>query len=56
MPNRPRQAALENSWATGTAPEVDSVYERLVAVRPETEGRVINAAFGGAEVSSLGRR
>ena len=53
-PNRPSQAALENSWATGTAPEVDSVYQRLVAVRPETEGQVVNAAFGGAEVSSLG--
>jgi hypothetical protein len=53
-PNRPSQAALENSWATGTAPEVDSVYQRLVAERPDTEGHVVNAAFGGAGISSLG--
>jgi hypothetical protein len=52
-PDRPRQAAPENSWATGTSPEFDSVYERLVAKRPDTEGHVVNAAFGGAEVSSL---
>ena len=36
------------SWATGTLPSVDSVYLRLVAVRPETEGHVANTAKGGA--------
>ena len=31
-PDRPFQPALENSWATGTNPEVNSVYLRLVEV------------------------
>ena len=43
-PSRPGQVALENSWATGTSPEVNSIYRRLVAVRPETEGHVANTA------------
>ena len=43
-PTRPGQDARENSWATGTAPEVNSVYERLLAVRPETAGHVANLA------------
>jgi hypothetical protein len=34
----------QNSWVTGTAPDVDSIYERLVAARPETEGHVSNQA------------
>lgn len=52
-PNLPGQPALESSWATGTSSEVDSVYLRLVAARPETEGHVANAAMGGAPVTSL---
>jgi hypothetical protein len=51
--NRPGQPAPANSWATGSSPEVDSVYLRLVAVRPETKGHVANAATGGAPVTSL---
>jgi hypothetical protein len=42
-----------NSWATGTDPQVDSVYLRMVAVRPETEGHVSNTAVGGAPASTL---
>ena len=34
----------ENSWVTGTGLDVDSIYERLFAVRPETEGNVSNQA------------
>ena len=34
----------ENAWATGTGPNVESIYERLVAARPETEGHVSNQA------------
>jgi hypothetical protein len=49
----PRQAAPENSWATGTSPEVNSIYRRLVAVRPATEGHVANTAEGGASASVL---
>ena len=38
-------AALEYSWATGTKPEVNSIYLRLVKVRPENSGHVANAAI-----------
>ena len=46
-PARPGQPALENSWATGTNPEVNSIYLRLIEVHPETEGHVANTAVGG---------
>ena len=52
-PDRPFQRALENSWATGTNPEVNSVYLRLIEVRPETEGHVANTADGGAVAAKL---
>ena len=52
-PDRPGQPALENSWATGTNPDVNSIYLRLVAARPETEGHVANTAEGGAPASRL---
>jgi hypothetical protein len=52
-PSRPGQVALENSWATGTSPQVNSIYRRLVAVRPETDGHVANTAEGGASASTL---
>jgi len=52
-PTRAGQDARENSWATGTAPEVNSVYQRLIAVHPETEGHVANLAYGGAPVTAL---
>lgn len=47
------EPALENSYATGTNPEVNSVYLRLIKLRPETEGHVANTAVGGAVASSL---
>jgi lysophospholipase L1-like esterase len=52
-PSRPFGVALENSWATGTNEDVNSVYQRLIAARPETEGHVANAATAGAAVSAL---
>jgi hypothetical protein len=52
-PQRPGEDALENSWATGTTPEVKSVYLRLSAVRPETKGHVSNRAMGGAVAQDL---
>jgi hypothetical protein len=55
-PSLPFSPALENSWATGTSPQVNSIYRRLVAVRPETEGHVANTAEGGALASSLARQ
>jgi len=52
-PSQPGQVALENSWATGTSPQVNSIYRRLVAVRQETDGHVANTAEGGAPASTL---
>ena len=49
-PNEPR---TENSWATGSAPAVQSVYLRMIDVLPETEGHVANAAEGGAPAEAL---
>jgi hypothetical protein len=47
------QPLYSNSWATGTDPEVNSVYLRMVAALPETEGHVMNKAVGGAPASTL---
>ncbi len=47
------EAVFANSWATGSAPEVNSVYQRLTSVRPETQGHVANTAKGGAPASTL---
>jgi predicted small lipoprotein YifL len=46
-------AVPEKSWATGTLPDVNSVYLRMVGVMPETEGHVANAGQGGASASRL---
>jgi hypothetical protein len=48
-----REAALEYSWATGTNPKVNSIYLRLVKVRPEDKGYVANTAINGATASAL---
>ena len=47
------EAVLANSWATGTNPEVDSIYLRMVAARPETAGHFANTAQGGAVALQL---
>ena len=47
-PNNPTHDAKTNSWATGTNPEINSIYQRLTAVHPETAEHVINMAQGGA--------
>jgi hypothetical protein len=47
------KAVPENSWATGTLPEVNSVYLRMVGILPETEGHVANTGQGGAPASRL---
>ena len=52
-PKSPGTDAEANSWATGTNPAVHSIYQRLVAVRPETAGHVANAASDGAESDRL---
>jgi hypothetical protein len=45
--------APQNSWATGTNPAVDSIYQRLAAVDPTTRGHAANEAAGGATADTL---
>jgi hypothetical protein len=45
--------APQNSWATGTNPAVDSIYQRLAAVDPTTRGHAANEAAGGATANTL---
>jgi lysophospholipase L1-like esterase len=52
-PSSPGQPAPQNSWVTGTAPAVNSIYLRLAAAHPDAEGHVANAAVGGADVTQL---
>jgi len=47
-PGRPREFVGDR-----TSPDVNSIYQRLVAVRPETEGHIANPAEGGASASAL---
>jgi hypothetical protein len=49
----PGQPAKDNSWATGTNADVNSVYLRLAAVRPETKDQTANTAQGGASSETL---
>lgn len=44
---------IEKSWATGSAPEVNSVWLRLRAARPDLAGFAVNRAEGGAPASAL---
>jgi hypothetical protein len=44
---------LQGSWATGTDPEVNSIYQRLLADRPEMDGKLSNQAKGGAAAAAL---
>src|SRR5262245_23856349 len=55
-PQSPGVAALQSSWATGTNPAVDSIYQRLAAVDPGFRGHAVNAAFGGATAATLVRQ
>lgn len=42
-----------NTWASGTRPEVRSVYQRLIARNPGIAGHVTNAAEGGATIARI---
>jgi hypothetical protein len=42
-----------NSWVTGTNPEVDSIYLRLLADHPALEGHNWNHAVSGSSVTDL---
>ena len=50
------QEVKANSWATGTNPEVNSIYLRILAANPAMEGHAINLGTGGADVASLARQ
>lgn len=43
----------ENSWATGTNPEVNSIYQRILAENPDIEGKALNLAVGGATMADM---
>ena len=49
----PLEAVPARSWATGTDPQINSVYLRMVTLLPKTEGHVANTAVGGATASTL---
>jgi lysophospholipase L1-like esterase len=52
-PARQGQEARDQSWATGDAEVVDSIYLRMVAEDAAHEGNVANTASAGAASSSL---
>ena len=52
-PQNPETDVPANSWATGTNPEVDSVYQRVVALNPAAQDHVANFAIDGSGVDSL---
>lgn len=52
-PANPGTDAWANSWASGTNPDVQSIYGRLLAVDPGIEGKVANAAVDGSHVYDL---
>jgi hypothetical protein len=52
-PSSPGLDVRANSWATGTNPEVDSVYLRILARHPAIADREVNLAEGGATVQRL---
>ena len=52
-PANPSRDATENSWATGTNPDVDSVYLHVLAINPAISGHNVNLARDGSDVQSL---
>src|SRR5262245_43400257 len=52
-PDAPGDEVFENSWATGTNPEVNSIYQRMIERDPATEGHVANTASGGSPSDDL---
>jgi hypothetical protein len=45
--------SLQNNWATGENPDVNSVYLRLLEQNPVVEGHTHNLAQGGADLSRI---
>ena len=52
-PGQPGVEVRENSWATGTNPDVDSVYQRILAENPQIEGNAWAYSQGGADVDAV---
>lgn len=53
-PAHPGYDARDNSWATGSNPEVDSVYTRVAARNPEADGHALPLSTDGGTVDDLG--
>jgi lysophospholipase L1-like esterase len=49
----PNTDVTANSWATGTNPDVDSIYLRVLAKNPAVKDHVANFAIDGSTVDSL---
>jgi lysophospholipase L1-like esterase len=45
--------ATQNSWATGTNPAVDSIYQRLITKTPAYTDHAVNLAQDGATVADM---
>lgn len=52
-PGNPGTDARADSWASGTNPDVQSIYTRLLAIDPSIEGKVVNTAVDGSHVYDL---
>lgn len=52
-PNQPHIEIRSNSWATGTNPAVDSIYQRILAKNPAIRGHNFNLDQAGATVDML---
>jgi GDSL-like Lipase/Acylhydrolase family len=52
-PAQPHVEIRTNSWATGTNPRVNSVYQRILAKNPAVRGHNVNLAHAGATVDDL---
>jgi hypothetical protein len=52
-PSQPGVDIRENSWATGTNPEVDSIYQRLLVTHPALEGHATSLGVDGSTVDDL---
>jgi hypothetical protein len=52
-PKSPGADAVENSWATGTNPAVDSVYLQVLAKNQSVKGHNANFGVDGSDVVSL---
>lgn len=52
-PNAQDSDARQNSWATGENPDVDSIYNRLLALNPAVKGHNSNFGVDGSDVDDL---